>query len=256
MATAVTRSDTISLLFGGMEKLGPGDDVDTLAVLAMLPSRPFHTVVDAGCGTGRQTIALAKRLGVPIDAIDAHAPFLDELKRRAIAAGVTHLVRTHHIDMRDIPRAFRGIDLLWSEGAAYNIGFADALRTWAPAMESGGFAAVSELSWLIEPARAPVAARDFFQFAYPDMRTVAQNASAVARAGFTLLATHVLPRRAWVAGYYDVLEPRATSLLAHPDSAVRALAADTIREIEVFRVAADSYGYVFYVLRRRTSPPP
>jgi cyclopropane fatty-acyl-phospholipid synthase-like methyltransferase len=246
----VTRPDPISLLFGGMEKLGPGDDVETLAVLAMLPSRPFHTVVDAGCGTGRQTIALAKALGVPIEALDSHEPFLADLARRADALGVAHLVRTHHMDMKDIPRAFRGIDLLWSEGAAYNIGFADALRTWAPAMETGGFAAVSELSWLVDPARAPGAAREFFQTAYPDMRTVEQNVSAVERAGFELLATHVLPRRSWVDGYYDVLEPRATSLLTHPDAAVREFAEDTIREIDVFRGNEHSYGYVFYVLRR------
>ena len=250
MAGGVTGSDPISLLFGGMEKLGPGDDVDTLAVLAMLPSRPFHTIVDAGCGTGRQTIALAKRLGVPIDAIDAHEPFLADLQRRASAAGVGHLVRAHHMDMKSIPRAFRGIDLLWSEGAAYNIGFADALRTWAPAMVAGGVAAVSELSWLVEPAGAPAAAREFFASAYPDMQTVKSNVSAVERAGFELLATHVLPRRAWVEGFYDVLEPRATSLLAHPDAAVRAFAADTIREIDVFRGNEDSYGYVFYALRR------
>ena len=250
MAAPGTPSDPISLLFGGMGKLGPGDDADTLAVLAMLPSRPFHTVVDAGCGTGRQTIALARALGVPIEAIDSHEPFLVDLVRRAGAGGVTHLVRTHHMDMKDIPRAFRGIDLLWSEGAAYNIGFADALRAWAPALETGGFAAVSELSWLVDPATAPVAAREFFQVAYPDMQTVEKNVSAVERAGFELLTTHVLPRRAWVEGFYDVLEPRATSLLAHPDAAVRKFAADTVREIEVFRGNEDSYGYVFYVLRR------
>jgi trans-aconitate methyltransferase len=250
MAGTVTQSDPVSLLFGGMEKLGPGDDAETLAVLAMLPRRSLHTVVDAGCGTGRQTIALANRLGVPIHAIDAHESFLGDLERRANAAGVGHLVQTHHMDMRDVPRAFQGIDLLWSEGAAYNIGFADALRTWAPAIEAGGFVAVSELSWLIDPAGAPVAAREFFQSAYPDMRTVEQNVSAVEHAGFGLLATHVLPRRAWVDGYYDVLEPRAMSLLDHPDAAVRALAADTIREINVFGGADDSYGYVFYLLQR------
>ena len=250
MATAVPPSDPISLLFGGMGKLGPGDDADTLAVLAMLPRRPFHTVVDAGCGTGRQTMVLAKALAVPIDAIDSHEPFLIDLVRRADAAGVAHLVRTHHMDMKDIPGTFGGIDLLWSEGAAYNVGFADALRTWAPAMETGGFAALSELSWLLDPAGAPVAAREFFQAAYPDMRTVEENVSAAERAGFELLATHVLPRSAWVDGFYDVLEPRATSLLAHPDAAVREFAADTIREIEVFRGNEDSYGYVFYVLRR------
>jgi hypothetical protein len=42
------------------------------------------------------------------------------------------------MDMKDIPQVFQGIDLLWSEGAAYNIGFANALATWAPALAPGG----------------------------------------------------------------------------------------------------------------------
>jgi hypothetical protein len=51
--------DPIELLFGGMEKLGPGDDAHTLEVLRLLPKQDFRVVVDAGCGRGRQTLALA-----------------------------------------------------------------------------------------------------------------------------------------------------------------------------------------------------
>jgi len=36
----------------------------------------------------------------------------------------------------------------------------------------------------------------------------------------------------------------------HADPSVRAFAAETIREIEVFERSDDSYGYVFYVLQR------
>ena len=43
-------SDPIGLLFGGMEKLGPGDNAHTLSVLRLLPTREFRLVVDAGCG--------------------------------------------------------------------------------------------------------------------------------------------------------------------------------------------------------------
>jgi serine/threonine-protein kinase HipA len=55
---------------------------------------------------------------------------------------------------------------------------------------------------------------------------------------------------AWVEGYYDVLGPRARALLEHPSAPVREFAAETVREIEIFQRAEDSYGYVFYVLRR------
>lgn len=50
-------------------------------------------------------------------------------------------------------------------------------------------------------------------------------------------------------GYYDILKPRAKALLDHPDAAVRALAAETMREIDVFDRSEGSYGYVVYVLQ-------
>lgn len=244
----MSDSDPISLLFGGMEKLGPGDNAHTLHVLRLLPKQHFRVIVDAGCGSGRQTLALARELGTLVHAVDSHEPFLTDLERRADEAQIRGLVQTHCMDMKDIPQTFRAIDLLWSEGAAYSIGFANALMVWAPVIAPGGFAVVSELSWLKETA--PDAVRDFFRIGYPDMRSVRQNTEVATRAGFKLLGTHTLPRETWVDGYYDILEPRAKALLEHAVPAIREFAAETIREIDVFQHSEDSYGYVFYMLQR------
>lgn len=240
--------DPIELLFGGMAKLGPGGDVHTLNVLRLLPRRQFRAVVDAGCGMGRQTLALAKELGSLIHAVDSYEPFLRDLTRRAAAAGVGHLIQTHCMDMTDIPNAFRHIDLLWSEGAAYNIGFPNALTLWASAINEGGFAAVSELSWRRD--EVPEAVREFWLSHYPGMQSVHQNVAFAENAGYRVLTTYTLPREAWVEGYYDQLEPRANALIDHPDSSVRGFAAEALKEIEIFNASEDSYGYVFYVLQR------
>jgi ubiquinone/menaquinone biosynthesis C-methylase UbiE len=85
--------DPIRLLFGGMEKLGPGDNAHTLHVLRLLPKRPFRAVVDAGCGTGRQTLALVKELGMLVHAVDSSQTFLNDLVQRAGEARVEHLVQ-------------------------------------------------------------------------------------------------------------------------------------------------------------------
>jgi SAM-dependent methyltransferase len=248
MNEPMSAPNPIDLLFGGMEKQGPGGDAHTLNVLRLLPRQQFNVIVDAGCGTGRQTLVLAEELSTPIHAVDLHEPSLRDLTRRAKAAGVERLIQTHCMDMRDIPNLFRHIDLLWSEGAAYNIGFPNALSTWASAVSEGGFAAVSELSWLSD--HVPDVVREFWLSEYPGVQSVQQNVAAAEKAGYRVLTTYALPPDTWVEGYYDLLEPRAKALTNHPDSSVRGFAAAVLKEIEIFNSSEDSYGYVFYVLQR------
>ncbi len=244
----MSEANAIDLLFGGMDKLGPGSDADTLKILSLLPKAPHQMIIDAGCGAGRQTLVLAQQLQTLVHAVDSYEPFLAHLVQRAKTAGIEHLVQAHCMDMEDIPDAFQEIDLLWSEGAAYNIGFPHALKRWHSALKPGGFAVVSELSWLRE--KAPSDVRRFFRDEYPDMRRVDENRAAAEEAGYIVLATHTLPRETWVEGYYDILEPLALSLLDHPDKAVRDFASETIEEIRIFGSPEQSYGYVFYVMEK------
>lgn len=244
----MSNANPIDLLFGGMEKLGPGSNSDTLKVLNMLPKSSYALIVDAGCGAGRHTLALANQLQKIVHAVDSYEPFLSSLVQHAKEAGIEHLVRTHCMDMANIPDIFQNIDLLWSEGAAYNIGFPHALKTWRSALKPGGFAVVSELSWLRDEIPSDV--QEFFKAGYPDMRSADENRDVAENAGYTVLATHTLPRDTWVEGYYDILEPRARSLLDHPDKTVRDFAGETIEEIRIFNRSEDSYGYVFYVMEK------
>ncbi len=238
----------VDLLFADMDKLSPGEDSLSLYVLRSLPQHHFEVVVDAGCGAGRQTIALAGELKTPIHAVDSYEPFLNRLERRAQKKGLAHLVRIHCMNMKDIPSVFPTVDLLWSEGAAYNIGFANALSTWAKAIKPNGFAVLTELCWLRE--QIPNAVREFFRSDYPDMQSVPQNIAIAEEAGYKIFNTYTLPREAWVKDYYDVLEPRAKSLVNHSDVAVSDFAVETLKEIETFKISQDSYGYVFFVLQR------
>ena len=239
----------IDLLFADMDKLSPGDDSLSLYALRSLPEHRFEVVVDAGCGTGRQTFVLADELKTLVHAVDSYQPFLDRLKELAKEKGFAQLVRTHCMDMKDIPAVFPKIDLLWAEGAAYNIGFANALATWANAIKPNGFAVVSELCWL-RKNKIPCAVKEFFRSGYPQMQTVQQNIATAEEAGYKLFNTYRVPKEAWVKDYYDVLEPRAKSLANHSDLILRDFAVETLEEIETFKISEDSYGYVFYVLQR------
>ena len=249
LSVPMRTTGPIDLMFANMDKLGPGNDDASLYVLRSLPEHRFEVVVDAGCGAGRQTLALARELNSTVEAIDSYQPFLNQLERRAKQNGIAHLVRVHCIDMRDIPEVFPKIDLLWAEGAAYNIGFDNALKIWANAIEPDGFAVVSELCWL-RNHEIPNEVWEFFQTGYPDMKFVPENIATAEQAGYKIFNTYTLPNEAWVKDYYDVLEPRAKSLLNHSDAAVRDFAAETLTEIETFKIAENSYGYVFFILQR------
>lgn len=249
MDQTINSNEPVDLLFGGMGKLGPGDDVHTLHVLHLLPERHFRLIVDAGCGAGRQTLTLAKELNTLVHAIDSYQPFLNDLVRRSKDAGLKHLVQPHQMDMKDIPEVFEKIHLLWSEGAAYNIGFENALKLWASAIVVDGFAVVSELSWLKDSV--PDLVKEYFRSGYPDMKTVAHNVEVAENAGYRLLTTYTLPEQTWVDGYYDILGPRAEALMDHASPSVRDFAAETLKEIEMFQISTGSYGYVFYLLQRK-----
>ena len=81
------------------------------------------------------------------------------------------------------------------------------------------------------------------------MQSVPRNLAVAEDAGYRVLATHTLPRTAdggLLRGAPAARRPRRRlSGWVSPE-----LAAETIREIQIFSRSEDSYGYVFYVLQR------
>jgi serine/threonine-protein kinase HipA len=139
------------------------------------------------------------------------------------------------------------IDLIWSEGAAYILGFEESLTRWGTLLKPGGLMGVSECSWLADcPPEEP---RAFWRLAYPTMGTIDQNCRRAENAGLTVLDTFVLPESAWWADYYTPLLARMALLRPTADASLTALLDETEREIDLFRRFGHCYGYVFYVLR-------
>lgn len=247
--------DPIALLFGDLGQQGPGTDAHTARLLARIPREalpPDALIVDAGCGSGRQSLVLATQLSRPVHALDTYAPFLDRLGQRAAAAGLADRIHPLQLDMARIDEHFGPgrVDLVWSEGAAYSIGTARALDIFARALRPGGHLGLSELVWLSPDP--PTEARAWFAQEYPQMRDAADMRRLVEEAGFELLADEILPPRAWTEGYYDPLELRAEALAQHEEATVRAWAEAMQQEIAMFRRhgAAGVYGYLFVLARR------
>ena len=76
-------------MFTGLPRQGPGDANSTRRALSMVPGIGSHTrVLDIGCGTGAQTLEIARHTSSHIVAVDNHAPYIETLNREANAHGV------------------------------------------------------------------------------------------------------------------------------------------------------------------------
>ena len=192
-------------------------------------------------------LLLAKHFGQPVLCVDTSSEFLAVLTSRAKQAKLEDLIVPLCTDMGALDPAVHRFDLLWSEGAAYNLTFAGALRAWRPLMADGGIAVVSELSWFgPERPREPA---EFWGAAYPDMASEMSNQAAAEQLGYQVLFTERLPSRAWWANYYT---PQSAQLDAHAGSSskmLQSVIAETRQEMDLFRRFSDHYGYTFYVLQ-------
>ena len=234
----------------------PGSDATTTRAINALPSLPPSArILDVGCGKGKQTLVLARAYRQPVVAIDTHQPYLDHLTQTAAAAGLGHLIETRNLSMDALDYHPESADLIWSEGSVYILGVPAALKLWRPMLKPGALIAFSELTWLIPDP--PAEALAFWRTGYPGMETLAGNLARIESEGYDTLETFTVPNDDWWTDYYKPLRDRIGSLRANgavsPDLA-EVLDA-TEQEIDLLTRHGDSYGYVFYLLRKNRNRP-
>lgn len=234
----------------GLPRGGPGSDAytrDALDRLTDLPASP--RVLDIGCGPGKQTLVLAKQLGVKITAVDFYQPFLDQLQADAAQRGLSSLVRTVHQDMGRLDYPPGSWNLIWSEGTIFIIGFENGLKMWRPWLARGGYVAVTECAWLRPDP--PAEAVEYWAGNYPDMHQVEHNLSVIREAGYQVIDHFALGTDAWWKNFYDPRSERLKKLAQAGDSdpAMAFAIEQAWREMEIYRRFSDWYGYVFYLMR-------
>ena len=128
---------------------GPGDRESTGKAFSMIVDLPDNSsILDVGCGPGMQTLDLLNLVSGNITAVDNHQPFLDQLAHSAKKIGVADKIGILNMDMGSMDFKPPSFDLIWSEGAAYSIGFENALTSWKQFLKPGGYLAASELAWI------------------------------------------------------------------------------------------------------------
>lgn len=201
----------------GLPRQAPGLDATTL-YLYKSASSPRGTALDIGCGPGRSTLVLAKE-GLDVIALDTHQPFLDELEAAAKKQGLDTRITTRNTSIDTIDYADMSFDLIWSEGAAYIIGWDTALKKWKRLLRPSGTLVATEICWLVDnPSREP---KEFWETAYPSMYTM-QDAYDIATAqGYTVKDAYVLPKNDWFDEYYMPLKERHRLLEARASQTLR-----------------------------------
>ncbi len=238
-------------LYGALPRQGPGSADCTRKAFSMagpLPERPY--VLDVGCGTGGQTLQLAGLTDGHIIALDVFDWALDRLSERVVSCGLTDRIRTTKQSMMEMDFPDESFDLIWSEGALYIMGFENALRKCRELLKPGGFLAATEVCWL--RSDPPEEVREFWQQAYPDIKTVADNVQLVNDCEFEMVGQFTLPDSAWWDEYYTPMRELLPSLrerYAHSSEAL-ALLAENEAEMALHEKYSAWYGYEFFICRR------
>jgi len=237
-------------VFESLPRQGPGSRnsaAQALSFCGELPSVPL--ILDLGCGSGSQTFHLAELTSGSVVALDSHAPSIDKLRAAAASRGYDSRIRAVVGDMSkpDLPRD--SFDLIWSEGAFYNIGIACALDVCRPLLRAGGYLAFTDAVWRKE--NPPASVKAVFDQDYPGMGRAEEIVALIQKAGFALIGQLMLPDEDWWDDFYTPMELRIDELrqkYSGDKEALAALAA-LAEEPEMHRRHAACYGYSFFIAR-------
>ncbi|MEM8961245.1 MAG: class I SAM-dependent methyltransferase [Acidobacteriota bacterium] len=238
-------------VYESLPRQGPGNRASAaraLALCAELPAAP--RILDLGCGVGAQTLHLAELTSGSIVAIDSHAPSIERLRATVVDRGMAGRIEARVGDMSRPEASPGSFDLIWSEGALYNIGLEKALEVCHGLLRPGGYVAFTDAVWLTEDPPAELKAG--FDEEYPTMGRVEDGVAKVRAHEFELVDHFTLPDEAWWDDFYTPMVARITELRRTyaDDTEALAILDQLAAEPDSHRRNAEFFAYEFFVARR------
>jgi SAM-dependent methyltransferase len=236
----------LSEYYGSLERQGPGSREVTLKALSFIDPLPSTSqIVDMGCGTGGSTLTLAQNTTGMITGVDIFPRFVQTLKETAQKNHLEGRVNGIVGSMEEI--SFQDLDLIWSEGAIYNIGFSRGLALWKPYLKKNGFLAVSELSWLTKDRPSEI--ESFWNREYPEIGTISHKLDQMQTVGYSPIACFVIPKVCWTKNFYEPqIQLQKKFLERHRgNQAAEELVKNQLIEADYYERFGEYYGYVFYI---------
>ncbi|MCF8474154.1 MAG: methyltransferase domain-containing protein [Emcibacter sp.] len=236
------------------KRQGPGGDTETLNALnlAMLdPSAPLR-IADIGCGTGASTLHLAHALNAQITAVDFLPGFIDVLNSIVRDENLSHKITPLICSMDNLPFEDEEFDVIWSEGAIYNIGFKKGITYWKRFLKPGGLLAVSEITWT--HATRPTELQQYWESIYPEIDTASAKIAALEQSGYTIIGYFKLSEHCWLDNYYGPLQAGFTDFLKRNGNNKKAaeIIDEAQKEIALYEKYRAYYSYGFYIARKNS----
>ena len=231
---------------------GPGGDAETEMALslAMIDRTASLKIADIGCGTGASTLLLGRLLNAQITAVDFLPDFLEVLEDRAENIGISEKIKTLDCSMDNLPFGDEEYDVIWSEGAIYNIGFKRGVIDWHRYLKIGGLLVVSEITWTT--ASRPSVLQRYWESEYHEIDMASSKIGILEQNGYFPLAYFVLPDHCWLDNYYRPMQNGFKEFLNRNGNSEKAMAIVEAekREIELYEKYRNYYSYGVYIAKK------
>ncbi|MCK9339903.1 MAG: class I SAM-dependent methyltransferase [Bacteroidales bacterium] len=236
--------------FSNTERQGPGNTEETLKALNFITGLTEKSkIADIGCGTGGQTMTLGHNTPCQIIGIDVWQDFIHKFNQNSINQNLQDRVKGIVGNMENLPFQEEELDLIWSEGSIYNIGFERGLNEWRKFLKIGGYIAITENTWFSE--ERPDEIQEFWQKIYPEIDTISNKVAQMQKAGYLPIATYMLPETIWTDYYRKQSLNIDTFLKKHKGNKTAEEFASSQRyEAELYNKYKAYYGYMFYIGKR------
>ena len=234
------------------KRQGPGGDAETELALNLSgvdQSAPL-IIADIGCGTGASTRLLAQELNGQITAVDFLQEFLNVLNVKAGKMGLFDKIKPLCCSMEDLPFEDEEFNLIWSEGAIYNIGFERGIKEWKRYLKPGGLLVVLEITWISDSR--PVEIQSYWEHEYLEIDLASSKFGILEKLGFSPVGYFVLPETCWLDNYYRPLQNGYEDFLdrnGHSKEAKAIIEAEEL-EIEMYNRYKSFYSYGVYIARK------
>lgn len=229
----------------------PGDVESIKKVLHMIPDLPeCPKILDIGCGTGIQSVAIAQEIDCQITAVDDDEHSLFKLNIHAMKNNVDNKISTVYKPVTCITFPDESFDLIWSEGTTFLIGLEEALKTWHKYLKPSSCLVFTELTWKKE--NPPEEILNYWNSEHPGITTHEIMAEKLGSFNYKLAASYIIPETAWWEDYYNVLQEDINSYSDIPDldDELKTILEGSQKEINMYRKYSEFFGFAFYIAQK------